>query len=330
LTLVILAPRDGAYSPHTSAGVHLEERAGSRLDVPWGATVSYDGGLDRAADHIHELQRSLAVHTVYADLDGTLLGPRGSLFAAGEEPTGEPAAALVAMAVAGVDLVLASGRTRAQMRDVARTVGARAYIAELGGLLVYRDGREESVLRAPGVTRGRQTAQDAIHRSGAAGFLLDRYVGRLEPHAPWAFVERETSVLLRGLVDLTEARGALRDTGYGWLTLEDNGVIPAAPERFPGLHVEQVRAYHLVPVGVSKRTAVAMDRAHRELATGSCILVGDSVSDAEVAPEVGAVFIVANGRAGLDGVPVGENVYLMDRSHGLGFADAVLPLLPPR
>src|SRR6266542_6070981 len=39
------------------------------------------GAVKRAADHLTRLQQSLAVRTIYVDLDGTLLGPGGSLFA---------------------------------------------------------------------------------------------------------------------------------------------------------------------------------------------------------------------------------------------------------
>jgi len=286
------------------------------------------GAVKRAADHLTRLQQSLAVRTIYVDLDGTLLGPGGSLFASPDGVVDEPAAAVASVTEAGVDLVLVSGRTRAQVREVARAVSARAYIAELGGVLVYREDRDEIVVRDERVMRGRQTAHEAIHRSGAAGFLLERYRGRLEPRTPWANAPRESSVMLRGLVDVEEATAALAGAGYGWLGLQDNGIIPSPPGRFPDLLVEEVRAYHLVPAGVSKRSAVALDRARRGLPIEGCIAIGDSSSDAAIAPEVGAVFIVANGGPAVVGTVVEANVYLMDRSHGLGFADAVLPFLP--
>jgi hypothetical protein len=280
----------------------------------------------RARDHTAELAATLEVTTVYADLDGTLLGPGGSLFAgpAQGSVTGEPAAALTAMAEAGLDLVLMSGRTRDQVREAARTLGARAFIAEVGGLLVYRDGGGEEVVRNARAAR-RGTAYRAIERSGAAGLLLQAYADRLEPHAPWAFLGRECSMLFRGRVDLEEARGLLREAGYGWLDLQDNGLLPNAHIRFPWLQVDEAHAYHLVPAGVSKRSAVALDRARRGLDRRNCIAVGDGPSDAEVAPEVGAVFVVANGERSLAGLAISDNVYLAGRPFGLGFADAVLP-----
>lgn len=279
--------------------------------------------MKRAADHLELLRSTLRIGTLYADLDGTILGPGGSLFASEEGVTTQPAEAIAKLARAGVDVVLVSGRTRAQIREVARVVGARAYVAELGGILVYRESGRETVVRVEGVSRRLGTAHEAIQRSGAAGLLLEAYRGRLEPHAPWAFAERECSVLLRGNVDEDEARTILHRAGHDWLDIQDNGVIPHRPGRFPGLEVEEVHAYHLVPAGISKRSAVALDRTRRGLRPESCIVVGDSASDAEVAPEVGAVFIVHNGEPGLRGRDLAGNVYLLDRQHGLGFADVV-------
>jgi phosphoglycolate phosphatase len=263
---------------------------------------------------------------VYADLDGTLMGPGGSLFAHPDGPTPDPAAAVGELHLAGVDLVLVSGRTRIQVSELARAFGAAGYIAEIGGLIVQRRGRDEVLTRHPGAFGGlgRATPFEAIQRSGVVGVLLEEYRGRLEPHAPWAFLERECSMLLRGSIDLGEGRALLGRAGYGWLDLLDNGIIPAWPGRFPGLEaVPEVHAYHLVPAGVNKRSAVALDRGSRGLHAEQCVAIGDSPSDAEIAPEVGAVFIVANGEPAFRSSSVQANVYLLEASHGLGFAEAV-------
>jgi hydroxymethylpyrimidine pyrophosphatase-like HAD family hydrolase len=292
------------------------------------AAVGGEDGLPAASDHVSRLRDELYVRTVYADLDGTLLGPGGSLFAHPGGTTGEPALALVALADAGIDLVLVSGRTGGQMREVARALGASAYVAELGGLLVHRQRHSETVVENLGAFDGPGTPYEAIARSGACGLLLDRYRGRLEPHDPWAFVPRRISMLLRGNVDPGHAQAFLAGAGFGWLDLRDNGVISPNGARFPRLHLgddEEVRAYHLVPTGVSKRSGVALHRERVGLPREACIAVGDSASDLELAGEVGALFVVANGSAAVRGLAAPPNAYLTERSHGLGFVDAVLP-----
>ena len=128
-------------------------------------------------------------------------------------------------------------------------------------------------------------------------------------------------MLFRGNVDLAEARAKLHEARCDWLDLMDNGLIPGGRERFPSLDVEEVHAYHLVPRGVSKRSAVAIDRKSRGLDAAECIAVGDSPSDVDVAPEVGAMFLVSNGVAAIAGHPIEPNVFVTDRPRGLGFAE---------
>jgi phosphoglycolate phosphatase len=278
-----------------------------------------------ARDHLPKLAETLPVRRVYTDLDGTLVGPGGSLFAHPGGVTGEAAAALVDLSRASIGMVLVSGRTQDQVREAARTLGADGYIAEIGGLVVHREGRDEVVTRDRGPFTGRGTPFEAIQRSGAAGLLLTVYPGLLEPHTPWASLPRECSVLLRGNLPVDEANRYLERSGNGWLEMLDNGIISAAPGRFPGLEIDEVHAYHLVPRGVSKASGIALDRARAGLSPDECIAIGDSASDVAVAPQVGAVFVVANGEQAVAGLSLAENVYLMDRSHGLGFADAVKP-----
>ena len=91
------------------------------------------------------------------------------------------------------------------------------------------------------------------------------------------------------------------------------------------MNSQEVRAYHLVPAGVSKRSGVAAHRARLGFPREACIAVGDSASDLEMAEEVGAMFVVANGGPAVRGLAIPPNAYLTERSHGLGFADAVLP-----
>jgi phosphoglycolate phosphatase len=256
---------------------------------------------------------------VYTDLDGTLLGPGGSLFAApGGGITGRPAEAVARLHEAGVALVPVSGRAEVRVREAARLLGADGYIAELGGIRA----RGEHVARDHGAYRGRGTPYQAMLRSGAAGFVLEAFAGRLEPHAPWAHDGREISMLLRGHVGLDEVHRRLDDAGYGWLRLHDNGVLR---RRFPGLELDEVHVYNLLPLGVSKATAVAADLMDRDFTAEEAVAVGDSASDLALARHVAAVFLVAGSAPASAALP--DNVAVTDAGFGEGFAEAVLGLL---
>jgi hydroxymethylpyrimidine pyrophosphatase-like HAD family hydrolase len=284
----------------------------------------------RAADHLAELTDRLHLRVVYVDLDGTLLGPGGSLFATPDgRITLRAVEAVAALHRANVQLVPISGRTVQMVREAARFLGSSSYIAELGAVTSF-DGQ---IHHDHGAFRGRGTPFEAMARSGGAALLLEAFAGRFEPHAPWAHLPREASMLFRGHVDLAEARALLDRSGLDWLSLEDNGIIPrllpgSGADRFPGLAVDEVHAYHLVPRGVSKAAAAAADLARRGLGPEAAVGVGDSPADAELAPHVGAVFVVANGRRAVEGMGTWpDNVYLTEASHGDGFAEAVFGLL---
>lgn len=267
------------------------------------------------------------LRVVYCDLDGTLVGPGGSLFSHPDGPTSAAANAIRLLTDARVELVLLSGRSRQQLREAARTVGAGGYLAEMGGVTARRDAREEIVTRNWGSFSGAGTPYEAIQRSGAAGVLLEAFPDLLEPHAPAGSTDRECSMLFRGAVDLASARRLLAETGYRWLDLWDNGVIWSPAGRFPDLHVEHVHIYHLTPAGVSKRSGLALDRSQRGLRPEQVIAIGDSLADVDAAPEVAAFFLVANGLPALGSSRLPPNARVTEASYGLGFAEAVLPLV---
>jgi hydroxymethylpyrimidine pyrophosphatase-like HAD family hydrolase len=282
-----------------------------------------------AAEHLPELARQVDLRVVYADLDGTLLGPGGSLFAAPDgRVTMRAAEAVAALHRAEVALVPISGRTAPLVREAARLLGCPSYIAELGGLTSF-DGE---IVHDYGAFRGSSTPFEAMARSGAAALLLEAFAGRFEPHAPWAHLDREASMLFRGKVDLDEVGELLNRSGFDWLSLQDNGIIPrhtpGGKERFPGLEVDEVHAYHLVPRGVSKAAAAAADLTRRGLGPNAAVGVGDSPADAELAHHVAAVFVVANGRRAVEaGRAWPDNVYVTDAPYGDGFAEVVFALL---
>jgi phosphoglycolate phosphatase len=253
----------------------------------------------------------MPIRCVYTDLDGTLLGRGASLFRDAEGGfTLLPARALEACHRAGAEVVIKSGRRKAQVMEDARLIGQSAYIYEVGcGLHI--DG--EDTYFGELVPRDGKTVWEQIEESGAPRMLLERYPGRLEPHAPW-HRERQFSHLLRGLVDVEEANSLLPDG----LRLVDNGDI-SPKETLLGLE-GRPHAYHLIPRGASKATAVAAHMHARGYAREECIAVGDSVEDMGVAEHVGRFFLVANAKV----APAGDNVEVADAAMGEGFYEAVV------
>ena len=261
------------------------------------------------------------LRALYADLDGTLAGPGGSLYATADGPSSRGADALAALHRAGVIFVLVSGRTRAQAREAARLVGAQSFIAELGAFVVDRT-EPETVTTNFGQFRGPGSPFVAMARSGAGASLLERYPGRLEPHTPWSFEDREATMLFRGLVDESEASAELQRAGYRWLEVCDNGRVSRSYE---SLNVPEVHAYHLVPRGVTKASAVRLHRERHGLSPEETAAVGDSPSDLRMASEVGAMVLVGSGDADEDD----PRVFRTEAVAVEGFADAVEALLGP-
>jgi hydroxymethylpyrimidine pyrophosphatase-like HAD family hydrolase len=227
----------------------------------------------------------MAIRCVYTDLDGTLLGRGGSLLrTAGGEFTLLAARALEACHRAGAEVVIKSGRRRAQVMEDARLLGQSSYIFEVGtGMAI--DG-EVTFLTGDLQPREDASIHAQIAESGAPDLLLSRYEGRLEPHLPWA-LGREVSHLFRGKVDADEANRLLAAEGHESLRLVDNGLI--APD---------THGFHLIPAGCSKAAAVSAHMRARGYAREECIGVGDSREDLEVAAVVGRMFLVANAAVG--------------------------------
>ena len=91
-----------------------------------------------------------SLRCVYCDLDGTLLGAGGSLVHdhdGGVSLLG--VRAVEACHRADVELVLFSGRRKAQVAEPARLLGCRAYIYEAGSALVL-DGEDRCSSRRAG------------------------------------------------------------------------------------------------------------------------------------------------------------------------------------
>jgi phosphoglycolate phosphatase len=232
-----------------------------------------------------------AMRCLYVDLDGTLLGPGGSLLHGADGGFAlDGVRALQACWRAGVEVVLYSGRRQSSVFENSRMIGSTSYIFELGCGLVI-DGELEWLTDGVVPSDSNGTIYEQIDRSGAPALLLEQFAGRLEYHTPWS-IRREVSHLFRGAVDLDEVRSVLDASGFHWLRLVDNGVVRAASEQMEGLPV--VHAYHLIPAGASKARAVARHMQGRGYTAADCIAVGDSREDMDAAAVVSAFWLVAN------------------------------------
>jgi phosphoglycolate phosphatase len=263
---------------------------------------------------------------LYLDLDGTLLGRGASLLHDGDGGVSiEGVRAVQACLRAGVEVVLMSGRRRAQLAEDARLLGQSSYIYEAGACVVLEG--EEHWLTGD-MLPGELTIAQQIERLGAPALLLEHYAGRLEHHDPW-HSEREVSHLFRGLVDAGDADRLLVEHGYESLRLVDNGSVSRRSPALEGL--AQVRGYHLVPAGVSKAAAVAFHRRARGYARDETFAVGDSREDLACAEQVDTFWLVANAlerdptmRAALAGY---RNVQVCEAAHGAGVYEAVVSTL---
>jgi hydroxymethylpyrimidine pyrophosphatase-like HAD family hydrolase len=273
--------------------------------------------------HAGELRDRLSVRVVYTDMDGTMLG-RGGAFNRDPEAglTGEPGAVLLESLAAGVDLVPATGRSLRGLLGDARILGMRNVIAEMGSLIAYDLGTEvvTNLGQYPG---GEEPPARHMERIGAVELLFETFRGRLEHHTPWS-AWRDYTQLFRGLVDTIEADRVLADAGLGWLTLHDNGRLHRA---YLGLEPGLAHAYHLMPRGVHKGSAVARDRERRGLAREETIAVGDAIADLSMAGEVGALVLVGDAVAAdaalADAAAAIENVYVTTRPGNLGWVDVL-------
>jgi phosphoglycolate phosphatase len=250
----------------------------------------------------------MALKCVYTDLDGTLLGP-------GPKLSPNAAAALQLCHDNGVEVVLVSGRRRAQLVHDARAYGASAYAGELGSVLTI-DGQVSYLTGRDWTPQDGMSVHAQISKSGAPQRLLDRFHGWLEPHTPWD-TGREVSHLFRGLVDLSDANAAVVERG---LAVRDNGPIERVPDS--KLTPSEFHAYHLLPREVSKARAVGAHCAVRGYGRDSCIAIGDSPEDRTMAGVVGHLYLVANTRA-TDGL-LPPNVSFTSHPMGDGFHEAIV------
>lgn len=234
----------------------------------------------------------------YLDLDETLLGHGGGLLRDGTGAFSyESIRAFAALHAADVPFVLVSGRRLAELRAIARMLGADGALGELGAC------------DAGYPTSNGQNVHQAIAATGIVETLLTWTRGDLEPYLPWA-IGREGSHLLVGRAT-DDTMELVHTLSRGTLRLVDNGGV-----------ADGRRAYHLLPAGAGKGPAVARDIQRRGAAASSCLGVGDSRADLELLGVVGLVAIVANG---VDDDPTlaADAQWVTTARHGAGVLEAV-------
>jgi predicted mannosyl-3-phosphoglycerate phosphatase (HAD superfamily) len=263
------------------------------------------------------------VSVIYTDLDGTMLGKAGSfLHDPAGHPTLEPAQALLAAQLAGIEVVPNSGRALRGLQTDGRLLGMPTVIAEMGALISYDFGADVVTLLGDTPEGEDQDAPAAMmKRLGVVELLLERYSDRLEHHLPWANW-RSFTQLFRGLVDPQEVNQTLVEAGFGWLELHDNGRLHGD---YLGLGAGASRAYHLIPTGMSKAHAVEFDMQRRNIPRANAVAVGDAFADLLFAQVVGVCVIVGDA---LDHDPTLEkrcaeleNVAVTKQPQNLGWAE---------
>jgi hydroxymethylpyrimidine pyrophosphatase-like HAD family hydrolase len=268
---------------------------------------------------------------LYLDLDGTLLGAGASLLHDGEGAVSIAGVrAVQACLRADVEVVLMSGRRRAQVFEDARLLGQRSFIFEAGACAVV-DGEDHWL--TGGLLPCELTIAEQIERSGAPALLLQHYAGLLEYHEPW-HLQREVSHLFRGLVDVAEVDRLLADRGHADLRLVDNGVVNRRSQALA--HLPHVRGYHLVPASASKAGAVAFHRRVRGYGREHTFAIGDSREDLACAGNVSTFWLVANALERDPSIAAAaaeyDNVRVAESAYGPGVYEAVVSMLmdPPR
>jgi phosphoglycolate phosphatase len=268
----------------------------------------------------------VSLRCVYTDLDGTMLGKGASLLRDAEGDFSTLAIrALEACHRAGVEVVIKSGRRKAQVYEDARLIAQPAYIYEMGCGLV--DGSEEVFLTGDLQPREDASVHEQIEQSGAPRLLLESFPGRIEQHAPW-HTDRLFSHLFRGNVDLGEVDALFAQHGHQGLRLVDNGITERRSET---LTPAVLHTYHLIPRAAGKASAVAAHMRRRDLRPEETIAIGDSRGDLEVAPVVGRFYLVANAIAKDPGVreaaPPGARVTVTEEPMTAGFYEAIVRTL---
>jgi len=248
-----------------------------------------------------------AVSVIYTDLDGTLLAPGGRLLAAHDgTPSAATASALVALKASGITVIPVTGRGADQGSEFLRVMDLDCYIGEVGGYILRRQDTQGAITvtesyvigdwerrqlapgRAPGELPAGVNPYELIRQSGVIERLSAAFPGMLFTYPS----PRSVSWSLWGNVDSATAAEVLAHEQLP-LQLLDNGLLYHPPGALP--NGAPVHIYHLLPAGVTKRAAIAADRASRDLPASGALAIGDSAIDLEMSEACGVFVMMANG-----------------------------------
>lgn len=220
------------------------------------------------------------VKVIYTDVDNTFV-TEGCLFKDRKGYTLKNAAAIYELLNMGIDIVMNSARNKEKLKDIARLLGFRNYIANMGMEIVYNNG--EKVVKNYGADIDNPYhIKSMILDTGIVDFLFLKYKGKVRYYKPWSD-DLKTHPLMIGKLPIKEVQSWI-EVHYPSLRIIDNGLVPKED------NFEYPHAYHIVPKDVGKKHAVQIDKKIRELRKGQLVGIGDSYEDMTMAHEVGIYF----------------------------------------
>ncbi len=275
-------------------------------------------------DYKKEIKSGLLnLKVIYTDLDGTLLNDKGCLLKdEGDCYFLEVAKCIRKIGEQNIDLVLASGRKKDQLRYNAQVLGLKNYIAELGCELVYDQGKEVRVTF---------DSEKVDYDTGYGGkdlikiinILKKAFPRKIEGRLEWNKY-RSFNALFFGNIDLEKANKLLKKKGYNGLCLVENGKTSLVDDL--DLDVDSLYIYNLMPEGVDKASAIALDKKIRGISREQCIALGDSPADISMAAEVKYFFLMGgnlkddNFRQMVAGY---DNIYITSQKMNRGWVEVI-------
>jgi HAD superfamily hydrolase (TIGR01484 family) len=261
--------------------------------------IKFDSSLLKGIDEIK---------VIYTDVDNTLVND-GCLFLSTDGYSKENAQAIFEMLRADVDVVMVSGRDKNELFETARLLGFNNYIGNLGMQIVYNRG--EKVISNYGIDIDTSSElKNWILKTGVADKILKRYQGKVRYYTPWSDILTTHPILIGEIQIVDASKWMTRE--FPMLRIIDNGPVP------PEVDFSKPHAYHIVPKGVGKRSAVAIDKKERDLKRENLIAIGDSYEDLTIADEVALYFNLG---------PLSDmerdNVISIENEEGLGFSNVV-------